>query len=134
MPALSTPTPTDAQIKAIQTVLFPSTPSKWGTAWGDESQTALDALIQRQGGGVNTPSPGEDSTSPVTVATPAAPEYGLPWVPDMDFAEKDPAIIQGEVIADYQDSFKALTGIAKTLAPGDPVRLLLLVVCHWLSH
>jgi len=55
-------------------------------------------------------------------------------VPDIDFAEKDPAIIQQEVIADYEASFLALTNIAKSLAPGDPVRLHLLVVCDWLSQ
>lgn len=65
---------------------------------------------------------------------PSAPNYGLPWVPEIDFAVKDPAIIVNEVILDYQAAFLALTGIAKTLAPGDPVRLLLEVVCHWLSH
>src|SRR5262252_4845747 len=63
-----------------------------------------------------------------------APEYGLDYVPDIDFAVKDPTVIQSEVIADYQSAFKTLTGIAKHLAPGDPVRLHLLVVCHWLSH
>jgi phage-related baseplate assembly protein len=63
-----------------------------------------------------------------------APEYGLDLVPDIDFAVKDPTVIQSEVIADYQSAFKTLTGIVKTLAPGDPVRLHLLVVCHWLSH
>src|SRR5262252_6769884 len=63
-----------------------------------------------------------------------APEYGLDYVPDIDFAVKDPTVIQSEVIADYQSAFKTLTGIAKNLAPGDPVRLHLLVVCHWLSH
>src|SRR5215471_8347341 len=63
-----------------------------------------------------------------------APEYGLDFVPDIDFAVKDPAIIESEVILDYQAAFLALTGIAKTLAPADPVRLHLLVVCHWLSH
>jgi phage-related baseplate assembly protein len=70
----------------------------------------------------------------VSAADPSAPNYGLPWVPDIDFAEKDPAVIANEVVLDYQAAFFALTGIAKTLAPGDPVRLLLLVVCHWLSH
>ena len=65
---------------------------------------------------------------------PGTPNYGLKWVPDMDFAVKDPAVIVEEVILDYQAAFLALTGIAKTLAPGDPVRLHLLVVCHWLSH
>jgi len=63
-----------------------------------------------------------------------APSYGLAFVPDIDFAVKDPTVIESEVIADYQSAFKALTGIAKALAPGDPVRLHLLAVCHWLSH
>jgi phage-related baseplate assembly protein len=65
---------------------------------------------------------------------PSAPNYGLPYVPDIDFAEKDPAVIISEVILDYQKAFFDLTGIAKTLAPGDPVRLHLLVVCYWLSQ
>jgi phage-related baseplate assembly protein len=72
---------------------------------------------------------------PSTISlNPSAPVYGLPYVPDIDFAEKDPAVIVDEVILDYQAAFLTLTGIAKTLAPGDPVRLFLLVVCHWLSH
>jgi phage-related baseplate assembly protein len=62
------------------------------------------------------------------------PQYGLDLVPDIDFAVKDPNIIESEVILDYQSAFLTLTGIAKTLAPGDPVRLHLLAVCHWLSH
>jgi phage-related baseplate assembly protein len=70
----------------------------------------------------------------VAAGNPSAPNYGLPWVPDIDFAVKDPAVIVNEVILDYQAAFLTLTGIAKTLAPGDPVRLFLLVVCHWLSH
>lgn len=61
-------------------------------------------------------------------------DFGLAYVPDIDFAEKDPAVIVTEVIADYEAAFNTLTGIAKRLAPGDPVRLFLLVVCHWLSH
>jgi phage-related baseplate assembly protein len=68
------------------------------------------------------------------LGVPPAPNYGLPFVPDIDFADKDPAIIVNEVIADYQLAFVTLTNIAKTLAPGDPVRLFLLVVCHWLSQ
>lgn len=69
-----------------------------------------------------------------TAQEPSAPNYGLPFVPDINFAEKDPAVIVSEVVADYEQSFAALTGLAKRLAPGDPVRLFLLVVCHWLSH
>lgn len=62
------------------------------------------------------------------------PEFGLALVPDISFAVKDPTTIQNDVIVDYQASFLALTGIAKNLAPGDPVRLHLLVVCNWLSQ
>lgn len=64
----------------------------------------------------------------------STPDFGLALVPDIDFAVKDPNVIVTEVIADYEAAFKTLTGIAKQLAPGDPVRLFLLVVCHWLSH
>lgn len=67
-------------------------------------------------------------------ASASAPVYGLPFVPEIDFAVKDPAVIVNEVVTDYQAAFLALTGIAKALAPGDPVRLHLLVVCHWLSQ
>lgn len=70
----------------------------------------------------------------VPPAAPDAPQYGLAYVPDIDFAVKDPTLIEHEVIADYEFMFRTLTGIAKTLAPGDPVRLHLLAVCHWLSH
>ena len=62
------------------------------------------------------------------------PEFGLALVPEIDFAVKDPTIIQNEVILSYQEAFLELTGIAKNLAPSDPVRLYLLVVCQWLSH
>jgi phage-related baseplate assembly protein len=91
----------------------------------------LRRLIPRLTTNGSTPA---DPTSPVTVSTPAAPEYGLPWVPDIDFVVKDPGVIEQEVIADYEAAFEALTNIAKKLGPGDPVRLTLLTVCHWLSH
>ena len=68
------------------------------------------------------------------VVPPDAPQYGLQFVPDIDFAEKDPTVIESEVITDYQAAFLALTGIAKALAPGDPVRLLLLSVCAWITQ
>jgi phage-related baseplate assembly protein len=67
-------------------------------------------------------------------ADPSAPEYGLDFVPAIDFAVKDATVIESEVITSYQQAFLALTGVAKTLAPGDPVRLHLLAVCQWLSH
>jgi phage-related baseplate assembly protein len=62
------------------------------------------------------------------------PEFGVALVPEVDFAVKDPAVIQSEVLANYEAEFLRLTGIVKNLAPGDPVRLHLLVVCNWLSH
>ena len=62
------------------------------------------------------------------------PQYGVNLVPDIDFAVKDPTVIEGEVVAAYEQAFKTLTGIAKALAPADPVRLHLLAVCAWLSH
>jgi len=81
------------------------------------------------------PTPGNGTTDITGLAgDPEAPNYGLPWVPDADFAVKDPAVIASQVIEDYQTAFVALTGIAKTLAPGDPVRLFLLQVCQWLSQ
>lgn len=70
----------------------------------------------------------------VVSGLPQAPTYGLPYVPDIDFAVKDPTVIESEVILDYEAAFQVLTGIAKSLAPGDPVRLFLLTVCNWLSH
>jgi phage-related baseplate assembly protein len=80
---------------------------------------------------VNPPAGSVDS---LISALPSAPVYGLPYVPAIDFAVKDPALIVTEVIADYEAAFLTLTGVAKKLAPGDPVRLFLLTVCHWLSH
>lgn len=67
-------------------------------------------------------------------SAPDAPQYGLDYVPDIDFAVKDPTIIEQQVITDYEAAFLALTNIAKTLAPADPVRLHLLTVVNWLSH
>jgi phage-related baseplate assembly protein len=79
--------------------------------------------------------PPDVTDAPILSAVPpVTPDYGLPFVPTIDFAVKDPAVIVSEVMADYEAAFKALTGLAKALAPGDPVRLFLLVVCHWLSH
>lgn len=74
------------------------------------------------------------STDNLALSPPSTPDYGVNLVPDIDFAVKDPAVIEAEVIADYESAFLTLTGIAKTLAPGDPVRLHLLAVCAWLSH
>jgi phage-related baseplate assembly protein len=86
------------------------------------------------GGGTITTGGGSIVITPAPSTDPSAPLYGLQWVPDVDFAVKDPTVIVNEVITDYQAAFLALTGVAKTLAPGDPVRLFLLVVCHWLSQ
>ena len=75
--------------------------------------------------------------TPPTVVPPFAqivPQYGVDFVPPIDFAVKDPAVIASEVISSYQQAFQTLTGVAKALAPADPVRLHLLVVCAWLSQ
>jgi phage-related baseplate assembly protein len=60
------------------------------------------------------------------------PSYppSLAHVPDVEFAVKDPAVIKAEAIADYEAAYLALTNITKTLAPADPVRMLLLTVCQ----
>lgn len=60
------------------------------------------------------------------------PSYppSLAHVPDVEFAVKDPALIKAEAIADYEAAYLALTNIAKTLAPADPIRMLLLTVCQ----
>ena len=58
----------------------------------------------------------------------------LAHIPPVEFAEKDPRVIEAQVIGDYEDAFESLTNIAKTLAPGDPVRLLLLTVCQLLTQ
>lgn len=68
------------------------------------------------------------------MATTSDQPFGLALVPEIDFAVKDPTVIEQEVILDYESAFLTLTGVAKSLAPGDPVRLALLTVCHWLSH
>jgi phage-related baseplate assembly protein len=54
----------------------------------------------------------------------------LAHVPDVEFAVKDPALIKAEAIADYEAAYRALTNIAKTLAPADPIRMLILTVCQ----
>jgi hypothetical protein len=56
-----------------------------------------------------TPVPISGNGTVVLADSPGAPNYGLPWVPEADFAEKDPAVIVGEVITDYQQAFEALT-------------------------
>jgi phage-related baseplate assembly protein len=82
------------------------------------------------------PNPSEppDPNIPSFIGPAADPQFGLQFVPDIDFAVKDPAIIASDVITNYQANFLAITQIAKTLAPGDPVRLFLLTVCYWLSQ
>jgi phage-related baseplate assembly protein len=60
--------------------------------------------------------------------------FMLDQVPDIDFAKKDPALIEAETMRDFELRFRALTKIAKTLAPGDPTRLLLLSGVHWVSQ
>jgi phage-related baseplate assembly protein len=47
-------------------------------------------------------------------------------VPDIDFCVKDASVIESDVIVNYENAFYAATKQLKTLARGDPVRLLLL--------
>jgi phage-related baseplate assembly protein len=54
----------------------------------------------------------------------------LAHVPDVQFAVKDPQIIRDEAIRDYEAAYRSLTRIAKTLAPADPIRMLILTVCQ----
>lgn len=54
----------------------------------------------------------------------------LAHVPDVSFAEKNPQIIKAEAIRDYELAYRALTNISKTLAPADPIRMLILTVCQ----
>jgi phage-related baseplate assembly protein len=54
----------------------------------------------------------------------------LEHVPDIDFAVKDPVVVESEIITDWESAFETLTGIPKTLAPADPVRMHLQNIAH----
>lgn len=49
-------------------------------------------------------------------------------LPNINFAEKDVAVIEAEIIAHFEKS------IGRTLFPGDPLRLLLLTFVHYLTQ
>jgi phage-related baseplate assembly protein len=53
-------------------------------------------------------------------------------IPDIDFCVKDASKVESDVISSYEAYFTLATKIAKTLARGDPVRLLLLTVIYQL--
>jgi phage-related baseplate assembly protein len=54
----------------------------------------------------------------------------LDHIPDVDFAVKDPVLVEQEIITDWEAKFFELTQIPKTLAPGDPVRMHLQNIAH----
>ena len=43
----------ESTIKAIQQLIFPNNPEEWDGIWGNRSQSALDAIIHPQTGGVH---------------------------------------------------------------------------------
>ena len=49
-------------------------------------------------------------------------------LPDINFAEKDPAVIMSEIVATFEREAD------RTLFPGDPLRLLLLTFTYYLAH
>ena len=52
----------------------------------------------------------------------------FPSLPDITFAEKDPAVIQSEIISAYENAS------GRTLSPADPVRLFLLTIADVIIH
>src|SRR5215831_11213599 len=54
-------------------------------------------------------------------------------VPDIDFCVKDASTIESDVIINYENYFYSITKILKTLARGDPVRILLLAQVYQLT-
>ena len=49
----------------------------------------------------------------------------FPTLPDISFAERDPAIIERELIRGYEDAYRLQYGQERKLFPGDPIRLFL---------
>jgi phage-related baseplate assembly protein len=58
----------------------------------------------------------------------------LAHLPDVDFAIKDAGLVKTEVIRDYEAAYLTLTGVAKVLAPADPIRMFLLTIAQQISH
>src|SRR5271166_89918 len=79
------------------------------------------------------PLPGTPGTGPVvTPIAEGVPLFGFDSsvVPDIDFCVKDASLVESDVITNYERLFYTLTQIRKTLARGDPVRLLLLSIIY----
>jgi phage-related baseplate assembly protein len=58
----------------------------------------------------------------------------FPALPDIVFAERDPAVIERELINGYEQAYKLQYGEERKLYPGDPVRLFLESVAFELIH
>ncbi|MDR1978307.1 MAG: hypothetical protein LBQ42_06205, partial [Synergistaceae bacterium] len=58
----------------------------------------------------------------------------FPTLPDIVFAERDPATIERELINGYEQAYQLQYGEERRLYPGDPVRLFLESVAFELVH
>jgi phage-related baseplate assembly protein len=58
----------------------------------------------------------------------------FPALPDIVFAERDPAVIERELINGYEQAYQLQYGVERKLYPGDPVRLFLESVAFELIH
>jgi phage-related baseplate assembly protein len=58
----------------------------------------------------------------------------FPTLPEIFFAERDPAVIERELINGYEQAYQLQYGAERKLYPGDPVRLFLESVAFELIH
>jgi phage-related baseplate assembly protein len=58
----------------------------------------------------------------------------FPALPDIVFAERDPAVIERELINGYEQAYQLRYGVERKLYPGDPARLILESVAFELVH
>ena len=56
------------------------------------------------------------------------------YLPDITFAERDPAVIERELISGYESAYQLQFGEERKLYPGDPIRLFLESVAFELVH
>jgi phage-related baseplate assembly protein len=56
------------------------------------------------------------------------------YLPDITFAERDPAVIERELINGYENAYQMQYGEERKLYPGDPIRLFLEAVAFELVH
>jgi phage-related baseplate assembly protein len=58
----------------------------------------------------------------------------FPALPDIVFAERDPAVIERELISGYENAYQLQYGAERKLYPGDPIRLFLESIAFELIH